>query len=936
MKKISLIALLSFVFMVAYSSQTFADRIKTAYEYLKAKDYDKTRQTLDKELSKNPNNAGAKYIYSLFFLTKSNKAYHVDSSYYFVLGALEDLKNTDAKVLAEWKEIEVTDSAMKAQKAKIETMGYDEAKKKNTKEAYQLFVKKYPTAAQTPDVLVLIDNMAWVEARNKNTIEAYQNFLAQNPNAPQKEEATRKRDSLIFEKETQVGTLQSYVSFTEQYPENLFVQQAHEAIFARETIFHEVAVYQSFLKKYPKSLKSNLCYDWILAFYQEDKSYEAFMKEYPTYGQLDIVSERKSVESKPFFVIFEGKKFGYIDAEGEVRISPKYLSVSEDVLCEGIVDEFIYVSENNLQGVIDKKGNVIVPSEFDEVKFFDTGLFKVHWEGKDGLWHLGGYAITPQEYDDIEILNKYFIKVRKEDHWGLITYNGRTVTPCQFDQIAVQGDGFVQFKQGKKYNIMSNQTLADLMIQRNAKIKATYDTTYLINDQYIKVKLDTLRGIVDVQNKVIVPLLYRDVKLVSNAWAVYTQKKTWQLLNINGQPLTNQNFKNFNYNEQYIAAKTDKFWGVIDNNGKLIKNFEYDSIAFVQNIVLLFKDKKVMVEFPHAKNPVDMTGLRDMTIEKGNYDNAPAYVKYNKNGKWGIMNFAAEPILPAEYDEIHILDKNLFSVQKLGKVGLIDFAGKIVLAPKYEAISNGNDGHKNLFLGGSFGIFHRERKILIEPQYDTQLTAYSSLDSNKIYIANKEGYYGLIDKANKILINFDYLQIKTWQDSIAIVQNDDESWQFKRFLMPKVVVNKNNTNTNTNNNQQKNTNNTNTNNTNTNNTQKNNTQVVKKDSIAPKKELIFTDIVFIKESYKETIFIGSVESTDGQKRFGVYHNQLKKELLPLEYQVIYNIGTKEEPIFFTDKRVKDTFNVAYIRGADGKVIWAKAMKEYDYKRLICE
>lgn len=175
---------------------------------------------------------------------------------------------------------------------------------------------------------------------------------------------------------------------------------------------------------------------------------------------------------------------GLMDSEGNVIMEPSFQMI------DSFYGDYAEVSTGDTSGLIDVNGNVVIPAEYEDIKFCyngstpqynNFGYFCVVKDGRLGYVRSGGevscepkYAAEALEnngasatYTDIEgklhiiagdgveaVLEGYgsvypadfsagaFYKVRDADyHCGLIDFHGNVVLPCEYEDIALSGDG---------------------------------------------------------------------------------------------------------------------------------------------------------------------------------------------------------------------------------------------------------------------------------------------------------------------------------------------------------------------------------------------------------------------------------------------------------------------------------------------------------------
>ncbi|MCK5701046.1 MAG: hypothetical protein KAI29_07835, partial [Cyclobacteriaceae bacterium] len=109
---------------------------KKAFKLLDKGDYVKLVELLQKSIEKDSTNAGAKYVYSLLFLTPKYPGYNIDTSYYFINEPIADFKIHDEKDIENLDKLEINDSTLHKQKLEVESRAFRRAKAKYTIDDY--------------------------------------------------------------------------------------------------------------------------------------------------------------------------------------------------------------------------------------------------------------------------------------------------------------------------------------------------------------------------------------------------------------------------------------------------------------------------------------------------------------------------------------------------------------------------------------------------------------------------------------------------------------------------------------------------------------------------------------------------------------------------------------------------------------------------------
>ena len=99
--------------------------------------------------------------------------------------------------------------------------------------------------------------------------------------------------------------------------------------------------------------------------------------------------------------------------------------------------DFIGVKLSDKEGVIDRKGNVVVPCVYDDVyvsMLSEYGVAKVIKNRKRGLVNTDGDVILPIVYDDVDnYASEQAIIIEKDEKYGFVNLKGKVIIPVEYD-----------------------------------------------------------------------------------------------------------------------------------------------------------------------------------------------------------------------------------------------------------------------------------------------------------------------------------------------------------------------------------------------------------------------------------------------------------------------------------------------------------------------
>jgi len=876
--------LLTFLCVCALDAK--ADRIKSALKQLEKKEFKKVRESLDKEFEKDSSSAGASYVYAVFFVENENPAYNIDSAYFFINQAILFYPNTEEKVIEDWDKININDSSLNAQKLYIEKLAFQKAMKENTVEAFQYFINNYSTALQKNKAIEKRNELAWKLTAKENTEKSYLYFMQSYPQAKQFPEAKDLYDRFVIDRETQNKTLDAYENFVRKYPTNEHIKEAEWAIFELKTAEHNIIAYTKFINQYPNNFYVTRAYDWLLAFYDEEFNTSIFANQYPNFYDKEFLKERLKAEKQQYIPIWEEGQYVYIDQDGKASPIDYFSNIPEDHRCESLSENFFIINTKRGKGLMDKTGKIVISPRFENVEYFDIGLYQVSQEGKVGLQHIQGYEILDDDFQAIELLNLNFLSYQKNNLWGLSTFNGKLLTKNKFDEIFALGGKFIGFRKNLSYGVISNEWLRKNVTQENINIPTPYDSLALLSENYVMVYKNNQKTAFNLERKEVLSLTTFDIESVGFGWAIGTDSTGYQLFTEKGKQISQDTFNLVLGSEKYLVGKKMDKWGFFNSKGELVKAFEYDTVFFFSEVVFYEKEDTLWAEFASTNEPLDFSNFEDFTLHFGENKEVPWLLfAEDRYGKVQVFSPEGKALFEEKYDEVFWTEPNFLTFKKNRKQGLLSLGGEVLLKPYFDGISKSDEKHFGLLYARKFGLLRKRDTLYIKPKYDVLLQPYFQNIANHMFIAQYNGYFGLIDEKENNLIPFDFDVIKPWTKETALVQLDYE-WFFYDFS----------------------------------------------EETKENPEITFQEVEFIKESDEENIIVVLKDDT----KYGAW-SSIYGELLPIEYDFVYNLGTQESPILVGERQLKkkNQYEIIYVN-KEGKTIWTKNLPEEDFLKIVCE
>ena len=225
----------------------------------------------------------------------------------------------------------------------------------------------------------------------------------------------------------------------------------------------------------------------------------------------------------------------------------------------------------------------------------------------------------------------------------------------------------------------------------------------------------------------------------------------------------------------YFVLKKDNLTGVIDRTGNIIIDAQYDNIVIPNPEKALFvcyeedstkvlneRKETILTDYQNVE-PIQLQNITsDLMYEK-------SVLKYEQDGKYGLINFEGKKITKPIYEEIEGLPykEGELLVKQDGKYGVINIKGNKLIDIKYDKISvDGYYTSENNYKyagyiisnttneGYRYGYINYDGKMLLEPEYNELLRVIGITDNENSYIlCAKNGQYGIMKNEEQLIPN---------------------------------------------------------------------------------------------------------------------------------------------------------------------------------------
>lgn len=392
---------------------------------------------------------------------------------------------------------------------------------------------------------------------------------------------------------------------------------------------------------------------------------------------------------------------------------------------------------DSLYGVVDSNGKVIIPYEYQEIKYAEKrGYFKVKLNGKQGLINYSNQIIVHIDYDEIEPFYDgppNFIKLVKEEKCFAVNWLGRKITKNPYSDMEILSNGiFLVLDDNKQFlmdtfgniltkdysEIIPNGNYFIVSTIKDSNFKSSLNSRQRLHDIYHCGGLDVYAepeykkakyGLLDKEFKEIIPLKYNLIE--SQGIDLFLVMK-----NINGK---------------------NKF-GYIDQTDKAIIPIKFDSISFPIQGMIIGKLENQFHFIDYIGKYLTSVGF-DSFFHRY-YDKSKLGFQVFKNGKCGLIDMAGKFILPIQYHDFGSFQNGLINVVHSNKFGYLDTNGKIQIPIIFDYCDAFHEGLALVIYKKKYGFIDTSCKIIIPFMYDGTFRYFKSVNGQKrlkVWLDNK-------------------------------------------------------------------------------------------------------------------------------------------------------------------------------------------------------
>jgi hypothetical protein len=743
-----------------------------------------------------------------------------------------------------------------------------------------------------------IDSVAFERAKKLNTEAGYIQYIRSFPNARQVPRAIELRDEVAFLEALKINTYQSFFDYLKRYPQSHHAQAAadryEKLLFEEKTKDRRLASFKNFLRQYPDSPYAGMALKNIFEISTasgEIGAFQKFMEEYPHGPYARLARD----------ILF------HLYKEREETMPTDLLTDSLKNVSNLETHYWIPFLKNNQYGFMDATGREVLAPQFDHIReeykcgpvkddilFLPEGYYSrsgKYIAPSDARLHAIGLGYMMLERGEcVQLIHKSGWQVIADcyedfyavgnhfiaaERQGSVTLFTLTgrALPLQGMEEAEEKEGLIILTRAGKKIINTVQQLAALADGHPFQHDMVFDQVRIVDRKLLLVSISGMEGILSSDLKYVVPLDRHSLTKTSFGLIV----KQYQTVRLRGfsDELESKSWSHVFFFRDWLVLQQGGLKNLYHIPSRKLVEAGADSVWFDKSLVFLQTGplRKVYIT---AARALDLPADSKIHFIPSR-DSVQFFFHENKKKRVVFSLQSGAQIFTTEFDVLESLPAGYFIVSNGSKKGVVDLAGKLVVPVEMEAIVL-SEQYLSLLKDKKFGLFDMVSRKLIRPVYERNVLW---LDPNHVAVF-KEGNYGVMNLDGKAITDFEYSEIVPWRDSLIWVKKNFQ-WVLWHYHQRKAVIDQ------------------------------------------------IRNFSWIRNTREEKII-----RMQRENYFGVMSNRLGI-VIPPSFTEIINLGTADEPLYFTEKFIEEAgiYIVVYYN-PQGVLIRRHAYEEEEYDRILCD
>ncbi len=414
------------------------------------------------------------------------------------------------------------------------------------------------------------------------------------------------------------------------------------------------------------------------------------------------------------------------------------------------VNDCSVVKKEKYYGVINKYGDEIIPSDrYVYIQYCADGYFNVKNEyGYEyNIDVHGNPIIVKNKYDSIKIKAANIAKI---DYYKIFLFD--------------YGNGVFRFEYEDKVYIYNN--LIEQIVFKGGKARFVNDDLIVAQDYYTK-----KFGIINGKGNILAPFIYDEI-LSSSSGDINIPEKLFDAKKDGKQgyidykgnvkiPFVYRFCGTFKNGYAWVTNDEGKC-GLINSEGIIVEPLVHDNILFISETIIIYVDfiAKSCEKYSLKDAPRDWVKQSPSHVHYNfNICRNPGYVQVTtREFKKGITCLNGDIVIPAEYDDIRILDSYDVLAKLNGKWGIINLQNKVLYPFEFEYIDTIRKVDRGLLPTYWYIVSKNNKFGIIDNKFNECLPImYDGIEYSKMYacyLVRIDKEKAMVDYYNNVMVPF--------------------------------------------------------------------------------------------------------------------------------------------------------------------------------------
>jgi len=456
-------------------------------------------------------------------------------------------------------------------------------------------------------------------------------------------------------------------------------------------------------------------------------------------------------------LVCENCDWGYVDTSGTMTIRPQFSFAKNFINGVSIVQ-----SQDAKWGMINKKGDWLIPSQYDGIAFLENTnnhIVRLYKQApKYGLIDTLGQLAVDAIYEEIGSFSEGRLAVKRNGMWGFVNSDGLEVIPCRFRETGNFNEGLAAAKLGRHWGFIDKQG--------NVEIDFKYSRAGNFNNDLAWVHTEQGAGFINKKDEIVITPKYDKAFDFEKGVARVVSGGKYGLIDVNGKYIMRPKYNEIRAFDQHglaIVASGNEFiqYGVINLQGSLITSSDFNQIAE-------FREGLATVQNKDLYGFIDTTGKLVIPCaypKASSFSEGRAMVQ--KNGLCGYIDTNGKEVIPLEYSRcLDFKDGKAVVYKGMRKAGVIDRNGQIIIEPSIDRLLLFAEGRGLVRDESSYQFYYITEEANLYDGYYERATGFK----HGVAVVQINGKWGIINQKGIEVIPPKYDRIESFENGFAKVR----------------------------------------------------------------------------------------------------------------------------------------------------------------------